>query len=56
MFSVSIADAAALGCGIKGSGASHGGRPKTRWWTPEVRDPVMFKKEFYLAMMAYRAL
>lgn len=34
MFSASIADAAALKCGRKVSGASYGGKPQTRWWTP----------------------
>ncbi|KAI3375887.1 hypothetical protein L3Q82_004142 [Scortum barcoo] len=42
MFSASIVDAAAVrSCGRKVSGACRGGNPpRTRWWTPEVRDAV----------------
>ncbi|KAI3351300.1 hypothetical protein L3Q82_005843 [Scortum barcoo] len=29
-----------------------GGNPRTRWWTPEVRDAVRLKKESYRAMLA----
>ncbi|KAI3377927.1 hypothetical protein L3Q82_009055 [Scortum barcoo] len=32
-------------CGRKVSGACRGGNPRTRWWTPEVRDAVRLKKE-----------
>ncbi|KAI3366535.1 hypothetical protein L3Q82_000670 [Scortum barcoo] len=40
MFSASIVDAAVRSCGRKVSGACRGGNPRTRWWTPEVRDAV----------------
>ncbi|GAA6079479.1 uncharacterized protein LOC115409932, partial [Tachysurus ichikawai] len=49
MFSTSIVDAAARSCGRKASGACRGGNPRTRWWTPEVRDAVKLKKESYRA-------
>ncbi|KAI3375714.1 hypothetical protein L3Q82_004019 [Scortum barcoo] len=39
-------------CGRKVSGACRGGNPRTRWWTPEVRDAVRLKKESYRAMLA----
>ncbi|KAI3377436.1 hypothetical protein L3Q82_008414 [Scortum barcoo] len=29
-----------------------GGNPRTRWWTPEVRDAVRLKKESYRTMLA----
>ncbi|KAI3352392.1 hypothetical protein L3Q82_005184 [Scortum barcoo] len=45
MFSASIVDAAVRSCGRKVSGACRGGNPRTRWWTPEVRDAVRLKKE-----------
>uniref|UniRef100_A0AAV2JL93 ribonuclease H n=1 Tax=Knipowitschia caucasica TaxID=637954 RepID=A0AAV2JL93_KNICA len=51
MFSASIADAAARSCGRKVSGAGPGGNPRTRWWTPALRDAVRLKKESYRAMM-----
>uniref|UniRef100_A0AAV2JNG5 Reverse transcriptase domain-containing protein n=1 Tax=Knipowitschia caucasica TaxID=637954 RepID=A0AAV2JNG5_KNICA len=51
MFSSSIANAAARSCGRKVSGAGPGGNPRTRWWTPAVRDAVRLKKESYRAMM-----
>ncbi|KAI3351146.1 hypothetical protein L3Q82_005608 [Scortum barcoo] len=41
--------------GRKVSGACRGGgnpHPRTRWWTPEVRDAVRLKKESYQAMLA----
>ncbi|KAI3372053.1 hypothetical protein L3Q82_006916 [Scortum barcoo] len=39
MFSASIVDCAAVrSCGRKVSGACRGGNPRTRWWTPKVRD------------------
>ncbi|KAI3358103.1 hypothetical protein L3Q82_003111 [Scortum barcoo] len=48
MFSASIVDAAVRSCGRKVSGACRGGNPRTRWWTPEVRDDaVRLKKESY---------
>ncbi|KAI3377887.1 hypothetical protein L3Q82_008465 [Scortum barcoo] len=40
MFSASIVDAAVRSCGRKVSGACRGGNPRTRWWTPEVRDII----------------
>ncbi|XDV22637.1 hypothetical protein PO909_027493 [Leuciscus waleckii] len=49
MFSTSIVEAAARRCGRKVSGACRGGNPRTRWWTPEVRDAVKLKKESYWA-------
>ncbi len=52
MFSTSIADAAARSCGRKVAGACRGGNPRTRWWTPEVRDAVRLKKESYRALLA----
>ncbi|XP_029903635.1 uncharacterized protein LOC115356559, partial [Myripristis murdjan] len=39
-------------CGRKVSGACRGGNPRTRWWTPEVRDAVKLKKESYRSMLA----
>ncbi|KAK7889103.1 hypothetical protein WMY93_024663 [Mugilogobius chulae] len=52
MFSASIVNAAAQSCGRKVSGACRGGNPRTRWWTPEVRDAVRLKKECYKALLA----
>ncbi|KAI3351283.1 hypothetical protein L3Q82_005620 [Scortum barcoo] len=52
MFSASIVDAAVRSCGHKVSGACRGGNPRTRWWTPEVRDAVRLKKESYRTMLA----
>ena len=52
MFASSIVSAAARSCGRKVSGASRGGNPRTRWWTPEVRDAVKLKKESYRALLA----
>ncbi|KAI3361336.1 hypothetical protein L3Q82_013517 [Scortum barcoo] len=53
MFSASIVDAAMVrSCGRKVSGACRGGNPRTRWWTPEVRDAVRLKKESYRTMLA----
>ncbi|KAI3355937.1 hypothetical protein L3Q82_004484 [Scortum barcoo] len=52
MFSASIVDAAVRSCGRKVSGACRGGNPRTRWWTPEVRDAVRLKKESYRTMLA----
>ncbi|KAI3372530.1 hypothetical protein L3Q82_023015 [Scortum barcoo] len=39
-------------CGHKVSGACRGSNPRTRWWTPEVRDAVRLKKESYRTMLA----
>nr|XP_049618390.1 uncharacterized protein LOC125993656 isoform X2 [Syngnathus scovelli] len=33
-------------------GACRGGNPRTRWWTPAVRDAVKLKKESYRAVLA----
>ena len=52
MFSTSIVDAAVRSCGRRVSGACRGGNPRTRWWTPEVRDAVKLKKESYRAWLA----
>ncbi|GAA6095909.1 receptor-type tyrosine-protein phosphatase F-like, partial [Tachysurus ichikawai] len=52
MFSTSIVNAAARSCGRMVSGACRGGNPRTRWWTPEVRDAVKLKKESYRAWLA----
>ncbi|KAI3354213.1 hypothetical protein L3Q82_018753 [Scortum barcoo] len=53
MFSASIVDAGMVrSCGRKVSGACRGGNPRTRWWTPEVRDAVRLKKESYRTMLA----
>ena len=52
MFSTSIVEAAARSCGRRVSGACRGGNPRTRWWTPEVRDAVKLKKESYRALLA----
>ncbi len=40
MFFSSIVDVAARSYGRKVSGACRGGNPRTRWWTPDVRDAV----------------
>ncbi|XP_076588427.1 uncharacterized protein LOC143321733 [Chaetodon auriga] len=53
MFSTSIVDAAICSCGRKVAGACRGGNPRTRWWTPEVRDAVKPKKESYRAWLAH---
>ncbi|XP_051916968.1 uncharacterized protein LOC127597715 [Hippocampus zosterae] len=52
MFRASIVEAANLSCGRKVVGASRGGNPRTRWWTPAVRDAIKLKKESYRAFMA----
>ena len=52
MFSTSTVDAAVRSCGRKVSDACCGGYPRTRWWTPEVRDTVKLKKESYRAWLA----
>ena len=48
----SIAEAADPCCGRKVVGACGGGNPRTRWWTPVVRDAVKLKKESYMAFLA----
>ena len=52
MFRASIAEAADRCCGRKVVGACRGGNPRTRWWTPAVRDAVKLKKESYRAFLA----
>ncbi|XDV29377.1 hypothetical protein PO909_032513 [Leuciscus waleckii] len=52
MFSTFIVNAATRSCGHKVSGACRGGNPRTRWWTPEVRDAVKLKKQSYRAWLA----
>ncbi|KAK9542006.1 hypothetical protein VZT92_002010 [Zoarces viviparus] len=52
MFKASIVDAAARSCGRKVIGACRGGNPRTRWWTPEVREAVKLKKENFKAWLA----
>ncbi|KAI3351407.1 hypothetical protein L3Q82_020218 [Scortum barcoo] len=49
MFSASIVDAKVRSCGRKVSGACRGGNPRTRWWTPEVRDAVRQTEEGVLS-------
>ena len=44
MFRASIVEAADRSCGRKVVGACRGGNPRTRWWTPAVRDAVKLKK------------
>ena len=38
MFRASIVEAADPSCGCKVVGACRGGNPRTRWWTPVVRE------------------
>nr|XP_049610760.1 uncharacterized protein LOC125988936 isoform X1 [Syngnathus scovelli] len=52
MFRTSIVEAADRSCGRKVVGACRGGNPRTRWWTPAVRDAVKLKKESYRAVLA----
>uniref|UniRef100_A0A669BVU6 Endonuclease/exonuclease/phosphatase domain-containing protein n=1 Tax=Oreochromis niloticus TaxID=8128 RepID=A0A669BVU6_ORENI len=52
MFSISIAEAAALSCGRKVVAACHGGNPQTKWWIPEVKGATRLKKESYRAWLA----
>ena len=51
MFKTSIVDAAAKSCGLRPVGAAMGGNPRTRWWTPTVREAVRSKKEAFRAML-----
>lgn len=50
-WTMSIAEAAALSCSCKVVGASHGGNPWSRWWTPEVKVTIGLKKESYWAWL-----
>nr|XP_049618290.1 E3 SUMO-protein ligase PIAS2 isoform X1 [Syngnathus scovelli]XP_049618292.1 E3 SUMO-protein ligase PIAS2 isoform X1 [Syngnathus scovelli]XP_049618293.1 E3 SUMO-protein ligase PIAS2 isoform X1 [Syngnathus scovelli] len=52
MFRASIVEAADRSCGRKVVGACRGGNPRTRWWTPAVRDAVKLKNESYRAVLA----
>ena len=52
LFRASIVEAADRSCGRKVVGACRGGNPRTRWWTPAVRDAVKLKKESYRAFLA----
>lgn len=52
MFKASIAEAASRSCGQKVIGACRGGNPRTRWWTPAVREAVKLKKEAFRAWLA----
>uniref|UniRef100_A0A3B5Q1D6 Endonuclease/exonuclease/phosphatase domain-containing protein n=1 Tax=Xiphophorus maculatus TaxID=8083 RepID=A0A3B5Q1D6_XIPMA len=52
MFRDSIVEAADRSCGRKVVGACRGCNPRTRWWTPSVRDAVRLKKESYRAFLA----
>uniref|UniRef100_A0A8C6LTH4 Endonuclease/exonuclease/phosphatase domain-containing protein n=1 Tax=Nothobranchius furzeri TaxID=105023 RepID=A0A8C6LTH4_NOTFU len=51
LFHSAIIEAAVASCGRKVAGASHGGNPLTRWWTPKVRGAVRLKKETYRAWL-----
>jgi len=51
-FKASTVEAADRGCGRKFIGACRGGNPRTRWWTPGVREAVKLKKEAFLAWLA----
>ncbi|TKS65443.1 putative 149 kDa protein ORF 2 [Collichthys lucidus] len=52
LFRSSIVVAADRSCGRKVVGACRGGGPRTRWWTPAVRDAVKLKKEAYRTLLA----
>ncbi|KAI3364042.1 hypothetical protein L3Q82_010871 [Scortum barcoo] len=54
MFSASIVDAGSSKLWTQGLWCLSvaGNFPRTRWWTPEVRDAVRLKKESYRAMLA----
>lgn len=51
LFRSAIVEVAVASCGRKAAGASRGGNPRTRWWTPEVRGAVRLKKEAYRAWL-----
>jgi len=51
MFRASIIEAAARSCGQKAVGACRG-NPRTRWWTPVVKEAVRLKKEVFRAWLA----
>ena len=52
MFRASIAEAAVRICGQKVVGACCGGNPRTRWWTPAVKEAIRLKKEAFRAWLA----
>ncbi|XP_016520903.1 uncharacterized protein LOC107834312 [Poecilia formosa] len=52
MFRASTAEAAYRSCGWKVVGPCRVSNPRTRWWTPSVRDAVKLKKESYRAFLA----
>ncbi|KAI3375904.1 hypothetical protein L3Q82_004160 [Scortum barcoo] len=52
MFSASIVDAGSSKLWTQGLWCLSWRQPRTRWWTPEVRDAVRLKKESYRAMLA----
>uniref|UniRef100_A0AAQ4S6N9 Reverse transcriptase domain-containing protein n=1 Tax=Gasterosteus aculeatus aculeatus TaxID=481459 RepID=A0AAQ4S6N9_GASAC len=52
MFKTSIAEAAAVSCGLKVLGASRGSNPRTPWWTPVVREAVRLEKEAFRVMIS----
>ena len=56
LFRHAIVEAAAASCGRRVAGASRGGNPRTRWWTPGVRDAVRLKKEAYRAWLVCGSL
>ena len=54
VFKASIAEAAAVSCGLRVLGSSRGGNPRTPWWTPVVREAVRLKKEAFRDMLSQR--
>ncbi|KAI3376944.1 hypothetical protein L3Q82_000185 [Scortum barcoo] len=52
MFSASIVDAGSSKLWTQGLWCLSWRQPRTRWWTPEVRDAVRLKKESYRTMLA----
>jgi len=52
MFRASIVEAAARSCDQKAVGACRGGNPRTRWWTPVVKEAIRLKKETFRAWLA----
>ena len=46
VFKASIAEATAVSYGLRVSGSSRGGNPRTPWWTPVVREAVRLKEAF----------
>ncbi|TWW61106.1 hypothetical protein D4764_05G0011960 [Takifugu flavidus] len=56
MFRFAIVEAAVASCGCKAAGAGRGDNPRTRWWTPEVREAVKLKKEAYRSWLVCGSL